>query len=187
MTTSITYNSMSYQPKNTNFLNVIGLRAAPDFEMTTQEQNNKPQFFYTNDARTKDNFRGLEVQLDKPSYIGCANMDQAFSIDNSNYKFSSYSGYKDMNNGQLAYYIDESIAQPFNSSVYTLSGLTKKQMFVDPMGANKPQYTKLPYTSTLNAVSNYQHTRDALSFREDLMSLQSRKRNQQSYVYFNTN
>lgn len=176
-------NTMNYQPRSTNLLNRIGLEAVPGFTMT--KDGNSTLFFYPNDGRTRDNFRGMEIQLDKPSYSGSVPLDQISSFDNSNYKFTSYSGYQDLNNGQIAYYIDPSLAQPFNGSVYTISGVTEKKMFVDPMGANKPQYKKIPYTSTMNAVSKYQDTRDALSHREDLMSLQSRKRNEQSYVYFN--
>lgn len=179
------YNSMSYQPRKTTFINHIGLTVQPEF--VKSNQNGKTQFFYPDDSRTKDPFRGLETQLDKPSYVGCIDQNKTgVELDNSAYKYSSYDGYGDINNSQIAYYIDPSISQPYNSSVYTIPGTTKKHMLVDPMGANKPQYKKIPYSTTLNAVSNYQTTRDILSHREGLMALQSRKRDQQSYVYFNS-
>lgn len=181
-----TYNVMNQQKRNTHFINHIGLTPYPNPVVSTGE-NGKPQFFYTDDARAVDSFRGLPTLLDKPSYVGCVGIDETFSRDNSNNKFSSYDGYGDINNGQIAYYIDKSLAQPYNASTYTISGTTEKKMLVDPMGANKPQYKKTPYSTTLNAVSKYQTTRDALSHREDLMALQSRKRDQQSYVYFNMN
>jgi hypothetical protein len=80
--------------------------------------------------------------------------------------------YDDIKNGQITYYTDSSTDQPFYAPVYTLSSTVDKVIRKDPMDSVKPEYIRTPITSTMNSVSRDQFTKDALSHREDIMSLQ---------------
>jgi hypothetical protein len=57
-----------------------------------------------------------------------------------------------------------------------------KTIRIDPMDSVKPEYIKTPVTSTLHHVSRDQQTRDALFFREDLMSRQQNLYNRTSWT-----
>jgi hypothetical protein len=129
--------------------------------------------------------RGLSLILDKPAQIGAVDMDSTLYIDNSGYG-GFYNGYGDMNNGQITYYADSSVSQPFFNPVYTISSNISKNILIDPMDSYKPYYSKNPTTSTLHNISNDQFTRDQLSFREDIMSRQQNLYNKTSWVNNNS-
>jgi hypothetical protein len=84
-------------------------------------------------------------------------------------------------NGNIAYYADASVSQPFYDPVYTLSSTVTKRVLLDPMTNPKPDYSKR-VDSTLNSVVNDQFARDQLSFREDLMSRQQNLYNRTSWT-----
>jgi hypothetical protein len=140
-------------------------------------------YMYPMDGRMTDN-RGMPTILDKPAQVGWVSMDDVSNIDNRSYR-AFYDNYSQMNNGNMAYYFDESIAQPFFGPVYTLSSTVDKTIFVDPMGSHKPEYFKKPVTSNSNNVSKDQATRDELSFRDDIISKQQSKYNRTSWTNLN--
>tara|TARA_Y100000389_G_scaffold53802_2_gene49627 strand:+ start:181 stop:879 length:699 start_codon:yes stop_codon:yes gene_type:complete len=102
-----------------------------------------------------------------------------------------YSGYKDINAGQIEYYFNRSIEDPFFSPNYATSAVNNGRLYKDPMGAMKPQYERVPLTYdnpiTTGTRDKYQGClswiQDSMNHREDIMSLQQRKRNQEEYMY----
>jgi hypothetical protein len=128
-------------------------------------------YYYPNDGRVIDTVRNIPLVLDRPAYSGSVHMDDTAYIDNRNYG-ANYRDYRDIQNGQITYYIDKSVEQPFYGPVYTLSSTVDKVIRKDPMDSVRTEYIKKPVTSSLHHVSNDQFTRDTLSHREDLMSLQ---------------
>ncbi len=128
-------------------------------------------YYYPNDGRVIDTVRNIPLLLDKPALSGSVKMDDTAYIDNRNYG-ARYRDYRDIKNGQITYYVDQSIEHPFYSPVYTLSSTVDKVIRKDPMDSVRTEYIKKPITSSLHHVSNDQFTRDTLSHREDLMSLQ---------------
>jgi len=128
-------------------------------------------YFYPFDGRTIDVIRNIPLVLDKKAESGSVHMDDVAYFDNRNYG-SNYKSYKDIKNGQITYYTDSSVNQPFVNPVYILSSTVDKVIRKDPMDSIKPEYIKNPISSTLNYVSKDQATRDALSHREDIMSRQ---------------
>jgi hypothetical protein len=177
------YEPMPEYKQEIKFLSKMGLTQMPDYKVVNNPlQNELDGYFYPSDSRVIDPVRNIKTILDKPAEVGSVDMDLVGNFDNSNYG-SVYRTYSDIKNGQIAYYVDPSISQPFFAPVYTISSYVDKIIFKDPMDSVKPEYIKTPVTSTLNSTEPCsQTTRDALFFREDLMSRQQNLYNRTSWT-----
>lgn len=162
-------------------LNTTGLSEATGYTPVCS-QTNLVGAVYPCDARTKDAARGMDLVLDRPALVGWnKGIDATFAENHPAYR-AFYKNYGEMNNGQINYYVDRSISEPFFAPVYTLSSFTDKVTRVTPMDAHWPEYYKYPTTLTHNSVTRDQRTRDQLAFREDLMSRQQAGYNRTSWV-----
>ena len=168
------YQPMNRQPQADTFLNRLGLTPMMDYHKTKDGT-----YQYGWDSRTV-NSRGMRLKLDQPAMVGAVNMDDVYKIDNSGYG-GVYQTYADINNGNIAYYVDQSVSQPFFDPVYTLSSTVNKCILLDPMDNPKPDYSKT-VDSTLRSVVNSQYSRDQLTFREELMSRQQNLYNRTSWT-----
>jgi len=171
---------MNQKPQQITFLNKLGLTPMTDYHYNSKDST----YFYGWDSRLVD-ARGSRLVLDQPAKVGAVDMNDVYKIDNKNYG-GVYNNYQQMNHGNIAYYVDSSVSQPFFDPVYTLSSTISKEIFTDPMSNAKPEYNKI-VNSTLNSVVDDQHTRDQLSFREDLMSRQQNLYNRTSWTNLWTN
>lgn len=165
-------NDVSSKKTNT-FLNKLGLTPMTDYHKMGDK------YMYGWDSRMVD-ARGLRLELDQPAKIGAVNMNDVYKIDNKGYG-GVYKTYSDINNGNVVYYVDQSISQPFFDPVYTLSANVEKNILLDPMNNPKPDYKK-NVQSTLYGVVNDQYARDQLSFREELTSRQQNLYNRTSWT-----
>jgi len=103
-------------------------------------------------------------------------------LDNYGQKYKDYS---DVNAGQYLYYIDKSQEDPLFPPNFVTSAEVTGVLYKDPMGAMKPRYNRKPLTND-NPIgperNNYEGClswmEDSLSHRQDLLSLQMRRRNQ---------
>jgi hypothetical protein len=95
-----------------------------------------------------------------------------------------YPSYQAIKNGNLFYYTDRDIAEPYGIDPYTLTSYTIPQMEVDPMGAYRPIHQKVPIFKNNRNSSQYTFDQDQMQFREDLMALQSRKMNESDFSMF---
>ena len=101
----------------------------------------------------------------------------------------NYRNYSDINAGQIMYYIDKSLEDPYFPPNFITSATATGTLYKDPMGAMKPQYNRKPLLDD-NPIgperNNYEGClswmQDSLSHRQDLLSLQMRKGNQERYV-----
>jgi len=168
---------MNRQPQDIEFINRLGLTPMTDYHL--KKSGGEETYVYGWDSRMVD-ARGMRLELDQPAKVGAVDMDDVYKIDNSGYG-GVYADYTKMNNGQIAYYVDKSISQPFFDPVYTLTSTVDKQILLDPMTNPKPDYSK-SVNSTLNSVVNDQYARDQLSFREELMSRQQNLYNRTSWT-----
>jgi hypothetical protein len=167
------YETLFPQEKTTTFLNKLGLTPMTDYH----KKNDK--IIYGWDSRMVD-ARGMRLELDQPAKIGAVDMDDVYKVNNKDYG-GVYKTYSDINNGNIAYYVDQSVSQPFFNPVYTLSSNVEKSILLDPMNNPKPDYKKT-VQSTLYGVVNDQYARDQLSFREELMSRQQNLYNRTSWT-----
>ena len=172
------YQPMNHEKQQISFLNKLGLTPMTDYHITKDEEG-KQTYFYGFDSRMVD-ARGMRMSLDKPAMVGAVDMDDVYKIDNSGYG-GVYQTYGDINNGNIAYYVDQSVSQPFFDPVYTLSSTVNKTVIMDPMTNPKPEYSKM-VDSTLRSVVDDQYARDQLTFREELMTRQQNLYNRTSWT-----
>jgi len=100
-----------------------------------------------------------------------------------------YKDYSDVNAGQYMYYINKSLEDPYFSPNFVTSATATGVLYKDPMGALKPRYNRKPLIDNdpLGPErNNYEGClswmEDSLSHRQDLMSLQMGRRNQERYA-----
>ena len=114
---------------------------------------------------------------------------EKISTDNSlNGYGKNYRTYSDINAGHITYYIDKSIEDPFFEPLYANKALSSGELYKDPMGGIKPQYERrlLVQNDPINMDrSSYNGClswmEDSQEHREDLLSKQMRKYNQQRW------
>jgi len=132
---------------------------------------------------------GQVLALDKPPINGQVKLDDIYTDPKlKNYKTQQYKSYYDVNAGDVVYYIDKSIEDAFYKPVYENNAFDTGYLWKDPMGAMKPQYQRQPviWDDVLNTKrDNYRGKlswlEDSNESREDLISRQQLKNNQEKY------
>jgi hypothetical protein len=129
---------------------------------------------------------GQYMNLDKPPVTGSVDLANIPFDTSLNEYGQKYQKYSDVDGGQIQYYIDSEIKDPYFRPNFTTPSQTKGYLYVDPMGAVKPQYER-ELQKCCDPESNSEcgdclsWIHDSTSHREDIMSLQMRKRNEQRY------
>ena len=140
------------------------------------------------DPRLKSVARGGSVLLlDRPPTTYNMNPEKV-NTDKSLIDYGkNYKSYADIDAGQITYYIDNSTKDAFYSPVVTTSARTIGSLYKDPMGALKPHYERQPLIE-VNHLETKRKSRGGLTWmkdtdahREDLMSRQMTKINQQRW------
>jgi len=98
-----------------------------------------------------------------------------------------YKSYKDVNAGQVIYYMDSSREDAFYEPIFSTKAETVGIMYKDPMGNMKPQYERIVERECNGQKTGCEYD-SCLSFledtqihREDILASQMRKRNEQRY------
>jgi hypothetical protein len=139
-------------------------------------------------SRDPRQFNAMTAQLmslDTAPINGSVKLKNIYSKKYDDYGIG-YKPYTKINDGQIVYYVDRSIEDAFFKPVFSDNSIQQTVMFADPMGAKKPEYTRIPKINTQNPVieqmSPYpdclSFIQDTQSFREDIMGYQMRKQNQ---------
>jgi hypothetical protein len=148
--------------------------------------------------------RAQRLALDRPNYTGkpLGNVGEKNPSGNSllahvyssaytNYGKDYLPDYSNVNTGQIQYYVNSDIAEPYYEPVFVTPAKVHKVLYTDPMGVQKPEYNRessAPYmfnacdSSAENCLSS---THDALEFRQELMEKQMAKVNQSRYSNWN--
>lgn len=146
--------------------------------------------FISPDPRGINSIRGMEyTRVDRPSINGNVQLKNIYKKKWNDYGVGS-KPYSEINDGQIMYYTDKSIANAFFSPVYGTTAKETPILFKDPMDSMKPEYNREPVINTENpatqCVECYPYClswmQDTQSHREDLMSYQMRKRNQERWM-----
>ena len=142
------------------------------------------------DGRLVDVPRGsLLMRFHSPPIDGKVRLDEIYDDKYTNYG-QGYTSYDDINAGQILYYNDASIEDPFFGPNYVTSAWVDGYLYKDPMTAMKPQYMRTPVrkndpirTGTRKEYEGgLSWLEDSLSHRQDIMSLQMRKGNEQRWM-----
>ena len=169
---------------------VITENFARDFEKAIPtDQCKGPQYSAYGDSRLVNAARAQITTLDHPPIDGSMKLHELADSKYLDNFGQNYKSYADINAGQFMYYNDTSIEDPYFGPNFITSAYTDGILYKDPMGAMKPQYTRIPVKND-NPIGpkrdqydgQYSWMQDSLNHRQDLMSLQQRKSNQQRYV-----
>ena len=186
MTDVCPFNNECKDNSQYQYLNQRGVKPSPFFQESSKPGEFLKKTYVSDvyDSRLVDAGRGGFVQtLDsKPLQVYYDlihdNISQNPELDNYGL---GYKGYSTVNAGELQYYIDQELAQPFSSPAFGLPSESYGYEWTDPMGSRKPEYVKTyPRKPTL-CLSWLQ---DSQSQREDVMSLQQNLYNRTRYDTF---
>ena len=143
-----------------------------------------PSLYVSEDPRLVDAPRAMMLNLNVPPIDSTVRLDKIYDSNLTNYG-KKYSTYSDINTGQIVYYTDKTNEEPYFVPNFVSSASIDSVMYVDPMSSMKPHYYRTPLTVRDNILSdkdkftyNLSWMDDTTEFREDLMSRQMAKMNQ---------
>jgi hypothetical protein len=127
---------------------------------------------------------GDRLTLDNPPIDSKIDLDKIYTDKNLTNYGKSYNTYSDINAGQITYYIDKSIQDPFFSPLFSTPIRSQGILYRDPMGSLKAHYEREPLISNdpINTDKKYYKgglswIEDSQEHREDLLSKQMSKHN----------
>jgi hypothetical protein len=150
-----------------------------------------PNQFMTNDPRLYHGAHQRWLTLDRPPADSNKKLYE-IPRDKTLDKYGQYyNTYSDINAGHIMYYVDKELEDPFFKPNYANTGDVNGVLYKDPMGAMKPQYSfkNLKDDDPIRSAErdNYDGglswMQDSTNYRQDLMSLQQRKHNEQNWQY----
>jgi hypothetical protein len=165
-------------------------KVAPEFEEVKCNIEGCPDTQYvSNDPRLISSAHGGQVlSLDRPPRDSSVPLNRTMTDTSLNGFGQNYKTYSDINAGYINYYVDKSIQDPFFLPLFSTSAYSQPTLYKDPMGSFKPQYDRSPLTSTNPIGPTRDHYQGCLSWmedstnhREDLLSMQMQKRNEQRW------
>jgi hypothetical protein len=146
--------------------------------------------YINSDARLVNSAGPSRLQLDKPpldstTKLSTLTHDKSLDCYGQNYK-----SYADVNAGQISYYISKEREDAFYEPLFSKNATSVGTMYKDPMGSMKPQYDRYPneeydpIRNTCDVKGEYclSWLKDSQYHREDILSKQMRKINQQRYL-----
>lgn len=175
------FNNGCKDSQNYTYLNERGVKPSPFFKKEKGEFLNNTFASTVPDGRLVDIGRGGFTQtLDtKPIQVFYDLIhDNISQSEELNSYGLGYKSYQTTNGGQIQYYVDKEIADPFFSPVYGMKSTGTGTLWEDPMSARKVQFNKEYPSKNMACLSWIQ---DSSSQRDDLTALQQRKYNEQRY------
>jgi hypothetical protein len=166
-------------------------KQAPYFNPVKCDKNGScPDITYASwDPRLWSGAHQTYITLDRPPMESSVRLKNVYRKDLDCYG-TGYMPYDTIRDGQITYYIDKSREDPFYKPLFATKAQEVSMLYKDPMGAMKPEYNRYPLVNTENpTVTTPEYYPDCLSYiqdtqshREDLNSLQMRKRNQERWM-----
>jgi hypothetical protein len=140
------------------------------------------------DPRLYDSARATYLPLDRPPMSGQVRLKDIYNKKYTDYGIKE-NQYGKINDGQITYYIDESIAPAFFEPVWAEPAQATLNLYKDPMGAMKPEHNRQMLVNNINPTVQtpisypycLSYIQDSQTQREDLMAYQQRKHNQEKW------
>lgn len=148
-------------------LNHNGLTEVPDYYV--DEFGN----YVSKNPKTLDVRRYIRTKLDRPSTSGSLPLCKIYTsplLDN----YTSFN----VNNGQITYYIDDSIKNPHYDPIYQIRHTSKRIDYIDPMTSYKPHYNLVQKNNDIYNFSPLSSINDSTFHRENLIASQQAKYDQ---------
>ena len=128
------------------------------------------------------------LTLDRPPIQSKINVNEIANDKSLDNYGQNYTGYSDINAGQILYYENKETAEPFHSPNFSTSAYTTSSVIQDPMGQIRPSYIRYPLTKPdhLNTKKEkysgcLSWIQDSTDHREDIMSKQMETFNKQRW------
>ena len=166
------------------FLNLHGHSVVCAEDFVYNENTGSCPGYQSMDPRTVDAPRAIRTVYDRPPLMSKNTNPQQHMYTSPGSSTGFYPSYMAIKSGDIYYYTDREQASPYGTDPYTLTSYTIPQMEVDPMGAYRPIYQKVPVFKNNRNSAQYTFDQDQMQFREDLMALQSRKMNESDFLTF---
>lgn len=156
------------------FLNNLDMKNANDFF----ESRGK---WFSLDPRLI-NITGDRLFFSEPPQEG----RRGFSQNNSTEGKMMFNGYSGLTSGQIKYYVDSEINQPFIKPVFLKTCTSCSPLeFIDPMSVSKPQYFLPSIPNGKIWKNNLSWIENSTKYREDLISRQLSNVNQNKFMINN--
>jgi hypothetical protein len=146
---------------------------------TTQYANIDPRLISVTRAQI--------LTLDRPPIQTKLTPEEILTDKSLNRYGQNYTGYNDINAGQILYYVDKQFEDPFYSPNFSTSAHVQGVLYQDPMGSMKPHYNRTPIKcrNPVGEKSSYEGQlswiQDSTNHREDLLARQMAKMNQERF------
>ena len=147
--------------------------------------------YLNSDPRLYNAAAATWLQLNRPPLSASTKLDTLNSNKSLDNYGQGYKSYADINAGQYLYYIDKDREDVLFEPLFSEKATVVGTMYKDPMGSMKPVYDRIPHNQQdygiladpCNVSGNYclSFIKDTQGYREDLLSIQMRKRNQERY------
>jgi hypothetical protein len=166
-------------------LNNQTYKAATDFysvDCANPSDCNSNRTYVAFDQRLFDPIRNIVTKLDSIPYDGEITMDQVYDPKYVRKGYGKgYETYSDIDAGQILYYNDATIANPYFNPNFIIPNNTYTQLMRTPMGSIEPQYYNVNTQKSLRNLGCNRWVQDSLFNREDLMSRQMSLMNKQNW------
>ena len=164
--------------------NVYKNKTAKDFEKVQNCSNYscpKTQYISRDPRLISVPHSGQVITLDQPPLDSSVNLSQLPYDTNLDSYGQRYNTYSNINAGTIAYYINKEREDAFHSPNFVTPAIVEKSLYRDPMGAMKPQYNRKTTFCIPQEDNTLSWITDSQEHRQDLLSRQMRKRNEQRW------
>lgn len=154
-------------PFKDQILNHNGLTEVRDYKL--DREGNIQSY----NPRLREPVRDIHTKLDRPSTTGSIPLNRIYDapiLDN-------YTPFN-VNNGQITYFIDNSIKDAYYKPIYDIPSETRSYAYTDPMTSEKPHYSLVHRNEDIFNYSCLSSLNDSSFFRENLIASQQAKYNQ---------
>jgi hypothetical protein len=131
---------------------------------------------------------GQVLTLDRPPINGSVDLSKISTDTGLDGYGQKYNTYSDINAGDILYYINKSRKDPFYTPLFSTSANVYGTLYRDPMGVIRPQYEREPlkHSDPFNTTKEsydgcLSWIRDSQEHREDILSKNMRKYNEQRW------
>lgn len=146
--------------------------------------------YISGDPRLFDAPRSMLLQLDNPPLNSTPKLNTLYDNKKLDCYGQGYKSYSDVTAGQILYYVPHNLEDAFFEPLFSKKAYTVGTMYKDPMGSLKPQYDRVqfdnkdPLQNTCNIKNEYclSWMDDSQAHREDILSKQMQKINQERYA-----
>ena len=155
-----------------------------NYEKDFRRIGNTETYVSTDPRLISASHEGQILRLDRPAFLGEVKLKDIYTEPTlQNYGKTYYKDYNDVIEGQIMYYIDKSISDPFFKPVFANQSLAVGRNYADPMSSFKPSYERIPVIAKnkQNYEGGLSFLEDTGGYREDLMSYQMSVINRQKY------